>query len=579
MINYSTLITLLRDRAHEQPNQRVYTFLADAETESKGLTYQELETQARAIAARLQYLNAGGSQALVVYPYTGGIEFIAAFFGCLYANVVAVTSNAPKNASTLTKLEERAIDSQATFGLTTKELLDKFQFIQNNNPELAPKLKQIQWIATDTLDDSLASLWIDPNIDGDNLAFLQYTSGSTGTPKGVMVTHQNILQNSEIIKQTFQHTRNSKGAIWLPLFHDMGLIGGVIQPIYVGFPVILMSPIALIQNPLRWLEVISYHRATTSGGPNFAYDFVCRNVNPDRLENLDLSSWEVAFCGAEPILAHTLEKFYHTFAAVGFRFEAFYPCYGMAEATLFISGGLKSEIPQVKYLDSNALAENKVVEIADKTKARSIVSCGKVWLDSKIAIVNPDTLIQCSPDRVGEIWLSGSGMGKGYWNQEQKTRDTFSAYIQPSGEGPFLRTGDLGFLADGELFITGRLKDVMILWGRYQYPQYIEQTIEKSHPALRSNCSAVFSIQVKDEECLVVAVEIERTHLRNLNVSEIVSAIYQAIIIEHPIEVRAIALLKTGTIPKTSSGKIQRSSCKAMFLAGTLDLVGQWQNF
>ncbi len=578
MRNYSTLVTLLRDRANEQPDQKAYTFLEDTEIESGSLTYQQLETQARAIAAKLQSLNAVGSRALVVYPYTGGLEFIAAFFGCLYANVVAVTSTAPNNASALSKLEDRAIDSEATVGLTTKELLDRLKFIQNRNPELAPKLKQIQWIATDRLDNFIASKWIEPPITKDDLAFLQYTSGSTGKPKGVMVTHQNILHNSAIIQKTFQHTPNSKGAIWLPLFHDMGLIGGVIQPLYVGFPVLLMSPIALIQNPLRWLEVISHYRATTSGGPNFAYDFVCRNINPDRIANLDLSSWDVAFCGAEPVLAHTLEKFYNTLAPIGFRKEAFYPCYGMAEATLFITGGLKSEIPAVKYLDSIALAENKVVEVKDKTKARSIVSCGQVWLDNKIAIVDPETLTECAADRVGEIWVSGSGLGKGYWNRSQQSKETFSAYIQPSGEGPFLRTGDLGFIADGELFITGRLKDVMILWGRYQYPQYIEQTIEKCHPALRSNCSAAFSIEIKDEECLVVAVEIERSYLRNLNAPEIIGAIYRAVIEEHTIEVREILLLKTGTIPKTSSGKIQRSSCKAKFLEGQLELVGQWQN-
>jgi len=579
MRNYSTLITLLRDRANERPDEEVYTFLTDPKTASGTLTYQQLETRSRAIAAQLQYLNAAGDRALVVYPYTGGLEFITAFFGCLYANLVAVTSNAPKNAASLAKLERRAIDSKATVGLTTKELLDKFKYLQNRNPELAPQLKQIKWIATDTIDDSFASSWIEPHINGDNLAFLQYTSGSTGIPKGVMVSHENILQNSQTIERTFQHTKNSKGAIWLPLYHDMGLIGGVIQPIYVGFPVLLMSPISLIQNPLIWLEVISHHRATTSGGPNFAYDFVCRDVKADRLANLDLSSWDVAFCGAEPVLERTLEKFYQTFAAVGFRFEAFYPCYGMAEATLFITGGLKSVAPQVKYLDSFALSENKVVAAEDKTKARAIVSCGKVWLDGKVAIVDPDTLTECAADRVGEIWFSGSGVGKGYWNQPQKTEDTFSAYINPTKEGPFLRTGDLGFIADGELFITGRLKDVMILWGRYQYPQYIEQTIEKCHAALRSNCSAVFSISVAEEECLVAAVEIERTYLRNLNPSEIITAIYRAVIEEHTIEVRAIALLKTGTIPKTSSGKIQRSSCKEMFLTDKLDLVGRWQNF
>ncbi|MGL5081931.1 MAG: fatty acyl-AMP ligase [Microcoleaceae cyanobacterium] len=587
-----TLVHLLRDRAQTLPDQQAYTFLPDGETESGNLTYGQLDQQARQLAAYLQSLHAFGVRALVVYPYTAGLEFIATFFGCLYAGVIAVTCNPPHSSQEIDKILDRLASSQATVALTNQALLTQLQGLMAKRPELANSFSRVSWIATDTLlspsaesgSEHWAENWAEPNVTPDTLAFLQYTSGSTGTPKGVKVTHKNVLHNSALIYQCFGHSAHSQGVMWLPLFHDMGLIGGVIQPLYGGFPVTLMSPVALIQKPFRWLQAVSKYRATTSGGPNFAYDLACRQVTLEQLHTLDLKTWDLAFSGAEPVRAETLERFTQTFAPCGFRSEAFYPCYGMAEATLFISGGIKAEQPVVQVVDGGMLEQNQGVEVApDHPQARQLVGCGQGWLGDEMVIVNPDVnlggFIPCAENQVGEIWFRGSGVGQGYWNQPEETEQMFQAYL---GErGPFLRTGDLGFLRNGELFITGRIKDMMILWGRNRYPQDIEKTVEHCHPALRSGCGAAFSIEAEGEERLVIAYEVERQMLKRLNVpecvAEVVATIRQAVAEQHTVDVYAIALLKTGTIPKTSSGKIQRRACRAQFLQQALNLVAQWQ--
>ncbi len=573
MAKYSTILDILNHRSQNLPNQIAYTFLPDGETESGSLTYQQLNTQVRAIASHLQSFITPEDRILVVYPYTAGLEFIASFFGCICAGAIAVTSNPPLNSDAIGKLQERVESSEPKAILTTESFLKEIRGKLAKNPDLAPKLNQYPWIATDKISFSEAIQWQEPKIDPDILAFFQYTSGSTGKPKGVMVTHGNVLHNSEIIYQSFEHSPESQGVIWLPMFHDMGLIGGVIQPLYGGFPVTLMSPVALIQKPIRWLEAISKYRATTSGGPNFAYDLVSRQVTPQQLKKLDLSSWSVAFSGAEPVRAATLKRFAETFASCGFRQEAFYPCYGMAETTLFISGSTKTKAPTIKYVDAEALAENRVVVGGEKSRA--VVSCGWGWLGDEIVIVDPESLTRRSEGEVGEIWVSGAGVGKGYWHQPEETEQTFNAFL--ADKGPFLRTGDLGFLQDGELFITGRIKDVMILWGRYRYPQDIELTVEKCHLALRSGCGAAFSVEAEDDERLIIVQEVERSYLRNLNIEEVVGAIRQAVAEEHTVEVYAINLLKTGSIPKTTSGKIQRRLCRSQFLEGTLNSVGNWQ--
>jgi acyl-CoA synthetase (AMP-forming)/AMP-acid ligase II len=574
----TNLVDFLQYRADRQSDRTAYIFLKEGVTESGSLTYQELDRQARAIAAELQSLVKNGSRALLVYPYDAGLEFIAAFFGCLYAGVIAVTIVPPRYSQAMSQLSPRAIASGAEVILTTSGFRSNISDSISYDPDLVAQMNRFKWIETNNLDYSIASSWVKPNIEANDLAFLQFTSGSTGMPKGVMVTHKNILYNEEIIRLGFAHQEDTLVVGWLPMFHDMGLIGNVLQPFYLGTTSVLMSPMSLIQQPFEWLQAISKYKATTSGAPNFAYDLLCVKATPEKLEGLDFSNWRVAYSGAETVRAETIDRFSQIFAPCGFRASAFYPCYGMAEATLYITGGIAAEAPEIKYVDGSQLEQNRVVEVTEKTlSTKAIVSCGRTWLDTQVMIVDPETRTKCSGDRVGEIWIAGSGVAKGYWEQPEETKETYQGYLADTGEGPFLRSGDLGFMNNGELYVTGRLKEVMIFWGRYCYPQHVEQTVENSHPALRPNCGAAFAIEVGTTERLVIAQEVERNYLRDLDVEEVVRAICESVGREHEVEVYAIALLKTSGMLKTSSGKIQRRACKAKFLEGSLSTVAIWQ--
>ncbi len=568
---FSTLVDLLGYRAQHQSEQTAYTFLHRGEIETDRLTYGELDQRAKAIASLLQSLIAKGERALLLYP--PGLEFIAAFFGCLYAGVVAVPAYPPRRNQNMSRLQALVTDAQAKVALTTTSSLSNIEkrFAQTS------EFKTLRWLATDNVASELAKSWLDPGVTSDNLAFLQYTSGSTGMPKGVMITHSNLLHNEQMIKKAFAHTEDTVVVGWLPLFHDMGLIGNVLQPLYLGRPCFLMSPVDFLYKPFRWLQAISRYKATTSGGPNFAYDLCIRKITPEQRASLDLSSWELAFTGAEPVRAETLEKFAETFKTCGFRKEAFYPCYGMAETTLFVTGGLKTTVPVVDRVSGTALEENQIVDSTDRdSNIRKIVSCGQTWLDMNMAIIDPQSLTRCEDDRVGEIWVSGSSVAQGYWNRSLETEQTFSAYIADTKEGPFLRTGDLGYIRNRELFVTGRLKDVIIIRGQNYYPQDIEQTVDKSHPALRPGCSAAFAVEVKGLERLVIVQEVERSYLRKLNMNEIIGSFREAVTAEHGLQVYATVLVKPGSIPKTSSGKIQRHACRAKFLNGSLNVVEDW---
>jgi acyl-CoA synthetase (AMP-forming)/AMP-acid ligase II len=384
------------------------------------------------------------------------------------------------------------------------------------------------------------------------------------------------------------------GVGWLPLHHDMGLIGSVLQPLYAGFPCVLMSPMSFLQRPIRWLEAISKYRATTSGGPNFAYDLCVRKITPKQRAGLDLSCWDIAINGAEPVRHSTIDQFATTFEPCGFRREAFYPCYGLAEATLMASGGKKSASPVIRNLQKIALEQHQLaIPCISVTGTQTLVGCGKSFEDQNILIVDPDNLSLCAPSQIGEIWLAGPSVARGYWNRTKETNEIFRAYL-PSGEGPYLRTGDLGFLSHGELFITSRLKDVIIIHARTHHPQDIEATVEQSHAVLRPHCVAAFAVEIEGEERLVVVQEVEhrmyqrlddnerskskgsRRPPRHLNVDTVIGNICQAVAEKHDVQVSAVLLLRAGSIPKTSSGKIRRHACRIGFLNHTLDVVGQW---
>jgi amino acid adenylation domain-containing protein len=565
--DFSTLVELLRYRSLEQLNTEAFTFLPDGEAQGKSWNYGDLDRQSRAISTQLQALKLTGERALLLYP--PGLDYLAAFFGCLYAGVVAVPAYPPRNHRNTPRILAILKDAQAAVILTTSGILSQVQTLLSDKFDIS----NIHWLTTDNLDPGIEADWQEPVINTDTLAFLQYTSGSTGTPKGVMLSHGNLLHNAEVTRQYMEHTPSSKFITWLPAYHDMGLIGGILQPLYGGFPCVMMPPASFLQRPYRWLKAISDYRGTTSGAPNFAYQLCVDKITPEQRQTLDLSSWNVAFNGAEPIRQETLERFTQTFAECGFRAEAFYPCYGMAEATLMVSGSVKSALVRNKNLQKNALECNHVNDNpTNADNAMQIVSCGRVVPQQQIVIANPDTLTRCAADEVGEIWVSGPSIGHGYWNRPQETAQTFNAYLQDTGAGPFLRTGDLGFLHDGELFVTGRAKDLIIIRGRNLYPQDIELTAERSHKMLRGGSVAAFAIEVEKEEQLVVVQELE--FRAKPNIEEVTNAVRKAVTEEHEVQVYAVVLIKAGTISKTSSGKIQRRATKARFLEGTLEVVG-----
>ncbi|MFN6559095.1 MAG: amino acid adenylation domain-containing protein [Nostoc sp. ChiSLP01] len=561
----ATIVDVLRDRSFKMPHTQAFTFLEDGETQELTLTYYELDRRSRSVAAQLQAFGLSGERAILLYP--PGLDYLIAFFGCLYAGVVAVPAYPPRNQRKTPRIQAITIDAQASVALTTTAMLPTLESI------FTPDTKQgnFRWLTTDNTAQGLEDSWQQPAINGDTLAFLQYTSGSTGTPKGVMLSHGNLLHNAAVTYQLMEHSSSSKFVSWLPVYHDMGLIGGILQPLYGAFPCILMSPASFLQRPYRWLQAISRYKGTTSGGPNFAYEQCVQRITQQQKETLDLSSWSVAFNGAEPVRQDTLEQFATAFAECGFRAEAFYPCYGMAEATLIVSGGSKKALAQVRTVNKSALSQNQIVEATTYQDIQSFVSCGKAIPQEQIVIVNPETLTRCSSDEVGEIWVSGLSVGQGYWNRTEETEQTFHVYLKDTGEGPFLRTGDLGFLDNGELFITGRAKDLIIIRGKNLYPQDIELTTERSHSSLRTGANAAFTVEVNNEERLFIVQELEFRAKPNL--TEVTSAIRQAITEEHEVQVYGIILIKPGSIPKTSSGKIQRRATRAQFQNGELNII------
>jgi acyl-CoA synthetase (AMP-forming)/AMP-acid ligase II len=441
--------------------------------------------------------------------------------------------------------------------------------------------------ATDALPADAADAWRRPDLTADTLAFLQYTSGSTADPKGVMLTHGNLMANLQLILHGFAIHEQSTGVIWLPPYHDMGLIGGILEPLYMGAPCTLMSPLDFLQRPIRWLNAISKYGATVSGGPNFAYDLVARKATPQQKAALDLSRWEVAFNGAEPVRRETIERFSEAFAECGFRKEAFYTCYGLAEATLIVTGGVALTPPIYTTVDANELGRGRAVPAdEDAPGAQTLVGCGATLLDQDVAIVDPETGERLPAQVVGEIWVTGQSVAQGYWQRQEESERTFCARLA-GDERDFLRTGDLGFLDEaGNLFVAGRIKDLIIVDGRNHYPQDIELTVERAHPAIRPGCTAAFPVTHGGQERVVITAEIGKGYKPTpgaqradgesgpLDPAEVIASIRKAVAESHDIRAHAIALLKPGGAPKTSSGKIQRRAAKASYLDGSLETWG-----
>ena len=565
-----TLFHLLSDRAERLSDKCVFSFVRGQLNDRIYRTYGELHVRASAIAAELQRRLSPGERAILLFP--PGLDFIDAFFGCLYAGVVAVPVSPPRTRKFASSLGLVVESAQARIVLSTSDHLKQFR----SSYEEVPALRDTTWQAADEIGNDAAADWKYPQVCERELAFLQFTSGSTASPKGVMLSHGNLLSNSATIGRAFGTSEASKAVFWLPLYHDMGLIGGVIQPVFCGGSCTLLAPPAFLQRPMLWLEAITQDQATISGGPDFAYDVCARKISADEARGLNLSSWDVAFTGAEAVRSRTLNHFAEKFAPAGFRRTSFFPCYGLAEATLIVSGGPRQELPRIIEVDAAELRLDRIREASDPHSARPVVSCGPCLPEQRLEIVNPNTLQCCGEEQVGEIWVRGPSVAQGYFGQPEMSDYTFRANLADGTEGPFLRTGDLGFLRNGELFVTGRLKDLIVIRGRNYYPEDIEQTVEAVHAGFRAGHCLAFSIDEDHIERLVVVQEME-PRTKTVDAEPIFRAVRRAIALTHGVEVHAIVLAKAGANPKTTSGKRRRSAGRQAFLNEQIDSHAIWR--
>lgn len=562
---------LLLQRARgwaSQPQRRAFTFLADGETESSHWTYAELDLRARALAGKLQQEFGPREPVLLLHP--PGPDYIIAFLGALYAGVVPVPAYPARNDRLAGRLNGIAADCRASVALTTQAELAAMQ------PMLAslPSLASLRWITTDNIPADWADEWREPALTPDAPAFLQYTSGSTSAPRGVVVTHGNLMHNSGHIYRHFNHQPDSVGVQWLPPYHDMGLIGGIVQTLYSGGCCVFMPSLAFLQDPFLWLRAISRYRAHTSGGPNFAYDLCVRRITPEQKATLDLSCWRIAGNGAEPVHAATLQRFAETFAECGFRPQAFYPTYGLAESTLLVTGGDWQAAPITFDADPDALKKNRVAPARAGMPGKTLVGCGRSVPGQQLLIVDPQTLTPCPPDRVGEIWVASASVADGYFNKPEESDLTFRAKLS-DGSGPFLRTGDLGFVRNGELFVTGRIKDLCIIRGRNIYPQDVERTAGMCHTSLQPDGAAVFTIEEEGTEQLIVLQELKPGQAGELQTEPVLRAIVQAVMEHHEVKPTVVVLLRPGAILRTSSGKVRRQACREAYIEKQLPIVAE----
>jgi acyl-CoA synthetase (AMP-forming)/AMP-acid ligase II/acyl carrier protein len=560
---FTTLVDLLRRRAEQQPQRRTFTFLVDGEAAEVSFTNKELDARARAIASVLREHRLHGERVLLLYP--PGLELIAAVFGCFYAGTIAILpypADPGRLDRTLPRLLSIVDDAQASALLTTSELaeLGAATFADS------PRLRSLATLTTDDIDPAKAETWQDPGLYPNDLALLQYTSGSTDQPKGVMLAHGSLILNLGHQRSGWVVNANSHAVIWLPPYHDMGLIGGIFLWLYAGATVTLMSPSAFLQRPARWLQAVSRTKATHIGAPDFAYAMCARKITPGEMDGVSLATLDVAWNGAETVRPETLERFTQVFQSYGFHRQAFLPSYGLAEATLLVAVTNRSRpaIPDWHPASRRANAA------PGGAQTGGIASCGPPVGDQRVVIVDPERHTPCEPGDEGEIWVAGPSLAAGYWNRPEETGHIFRATLA-NGEGPFLRTGDLGFLRSGELFITSRLKDLIIIRGRNIHPLDVERTAEASHPALRPGAAAAFAVDAHGAERVVVVQEVNDDGTVPLD--EVAGAIRHAVALAHEVQPYAVVLIKPRSIHKTSSGKIQRRKTQDSFLTGALSVL------
>jgi len=569
--NCTTYTDVIKNWTNKKPNHVVFRFLQDGINENESFTYNQLETRSKALGAAMQNIGKKGDRVLLLFQ--PGLSYVASLYACFYSGFIAVPAYPPRRNKGIERIHTIINDSEATICLVSQQVYnDVKNNLQNDNI-----LNKLKWIIYEDITDGDAEKFNETIISANDVALIQYTSGSTGNPKGVMITQLNILYNSEYIRQSFGLNDKSVGVNWLPIFHDMGLIGGILQAAYVGGVNIGMPPMAFLKRPLNWLKAIEKYGGTTAGGPNFSYDYCIQKTTDEECENLDLSTIDVFFCGAEPIRKSTYTNFTDKFTISKSKEQQLYSCYGMAETTLIVTGGNQNDKPKYLNIDSNALSENKVKILTNENSAGvSLVGCGHTWMETHIEIADPVTMKKVATNEIGEIWISGPTVAAGYWNKPEETNRTFGARLTNSNNTNYLRTGDLGFFHENELYITGRLKDLIIIRGVNHYPNDIEFAIQKSIPELRQNGGAAFSITDNDNESLVIVHELERTAMRNTNFDDIIDNIRKVVAEEHELDAFSIVLIRAGSIPITSSGKIQRRQTKYEYLSNELSIVAQW---
>jgi len=564
------MVDVLRLRVEQDAARRAFTYLHDGEEQAEHWDYAELDRGARSLAVAIREHCRPGDRVLMLHP--SGLEYVRSFFACLYAGVIGVPLFPPRLIATLLPRDLRRIriitaDCDPPLVLTTSMVLDAAEALLPEVPELAQK----KWLATDRVTHEGADAWRAPELKPETIAFLQYTSGSTSDPKGVMVSHGNLIVNEQMIAHGAGYTRDSVMVSWLPLFHDLGLIGAVLQPCFTGFLCVMMSPEAFLHRPMRWMRAITKYGGTAGGGPNFAYELCVRKAKPADLEGIDLSTWTSAYNGGEPIRVETLERFVEKFGTCGFRRESFFPVYGLAEATVYVAGGPRPGPAAVKRLDVAALGQGRAVEAPPGTKSRDVVGSTRSQIYQQVAIVDPETRRRTGPGEIGEIWLSGPHIAQGYWEQPEESEKTFRARLADGGDGAWLRTGDLGFVEGEEIYLTGRRKNVIIIEGRNHHAHDLEYTAEGAHPLIRAGCSAAFVLEQENGgERVGMALEV-RPERQVGDLPEIARAVQQAVALEHEIRLGVVILMESGTVPKTSSGKIQRQACRKLFYEGKLE--------
>jgi acyl-CoA synthetase (AMP-forming)/AMP-acid ligase II/acyl carrier protein len=567
----SNMVDLLLRHAEEIPEKVVYRLLEDGVNEKDSITYAGMVEKAKAIAATLLSKGKKGDRVLLLFPT--GVEFITAFYACFFAGMIAVPTYPPKRNKANERFRSIVFDAKPAFIITTTSIHS--DLVKHLMLDGLPPVSEI--LIFDDIPVGRAREWKKPDIAPGDTALLQYTSGSTGAPNGVMVSHANIIHNSEFIKQSFGFDKDSVGVNWLPNFHDMGLIGCLIQAAYIGGSNVIIPPLAFLRNPANWFRAITKYRATTGGGPNFAFDYSIEKVEDAGLDDIDLGSLRTMYCGAEPIRESSMRSFADKFSKAHFKASQLFPVYGMAESVLIVTGGDYRKEPEYFTIHAREAEEKRVVPAEPGKESHTLTACGYPWLGMEVLIVNPESFDPAPKEHIGEIWVRGPSVAQGYWNDSEGTKKTFLARLSGNGEGPWLRTGDLGFIHDGQLYISGRMKDLIIIKGSNYFPNDIEHSIEGSHPALRQNASVAFSADIEGQERLVVLAEVERTHMRDLAEEEVFESIRNAVFEEHGIQPHAISLIRTGSAEKTSSGKIRRFAMKKAWQDDALNIVAAWE--